>query len=629
MKKCVAIAISFLFLFSAMAISKPAAATSAPTQLPRNETLYVGGGLWSQPNNFNPLIAWAAVTGTIGLIYEPLFIYDPLKNKLEPWLAESGKWINDNTYEVVLKKGLTWQDGKPLTANDVKFTFDLAKKYPAISFSGIWGWLKEVKVIDNRTVQFIFSQPHYAEWKYWLYNIPIVPEHIWKNIENPAKYANIKNPVGSGMYKLYKVEKTEFILVRNDKWWGIKYYGKPAPKYLVYVLVYSNNVALSMLEKGELDWSNFFIPGIPKVKSQYHIVTWYDTKPYHLPANTVFLFMNDQEWPFNNSEFRRAIAYAIDPEEIAQVAEENQVSPANPSGLIIKYPVFKKIYSESLVKKYGFSYNPQKADEILDKLGFKWSDNHQYRIDPKTGKPLKTFTIIVPYGWTDWMEMARLISNQLGLIGIKVTPKFLDYSTYYTDLTKGTFDMAINNFGSQVYATPWEWYDWLLYPNVTPIGTPTYSGNWGRYKNKEIAQLLTMINLEKDENKRIQYYYSLEELFLKNLPYIPIIYNGAWFEASTKYWTNWPNEHNPYAYPITWQNYWQMGGVMTLLHIKPATSTSTSTSKSSTSSSSPVSTSSSTSSTTTTSSSKKSICGPAAIVGLGLAPLLLRKRKKR
>ncbi|WP_456366741.1 ABC transporter substrate-binding protein [Thermococcus sp.] len=619
------VGIFFLSLFGQFG----AAATQ--TKLPRSETLYVGGGLWSQPNNFNPTVSWAAVTGTIGLIYETLFIYDPLKDELEPWLAKSGEWISNDTYRVVLKSGLTWQDGKPLTAEDVKFTFDYAKEHQGLSYSPIWGWLKEVKVVNENTVDFVFSEPHYEEWKYWLYNIAIIPKHIWQSIDNPQSFANMK-PVGSGMYKLYKTDQMRFILVRNDNWWGIKYYGKPAPKYIVYVIVYSNNLALSMLVKGDLDWSNFFIPGVPDVKSRYGIVTWFDKQPYHLPINTAFLFMNNQKAPLNNPEFRRAIAYAINPKEIAARAEENQVEPANPTGLILNYPVFKKIYDADAVKKYGFTYDPAKAKEILDQLGYKDINGDGYRETPD-GKPLK-LTIEVPYGWTDWMEMCRVISEDLQMVGIRVDPKFPDYSKYWEDITKGQFDMAINNFGSQVYATPWQWFNWLLYPDVAPIGNATYSGNWGRYKNDRVAELLHLINTERNENKKIQYYHELQEIFLKDLPYIPVIYNGAWFEASNQYWTNWPTEHNPYALPITWQNYWQMGGAKVLLNLKPVKAVTTSSSSSSSSSStSSLSSSSSTPQTTpgttssSTSKSKKGICGPALAVGLALVPLLLRRRK--
>ncbi|WP_297512916.1 ABC transporter substrate-binding protein [Thermococcus sp.] len=587
-------------------------------ELPRNETLYVGGGLWSPPTNFNPLNP-SPVTGTVGLLYETLFTYDPLKDQLKPWLAEEGKWINDNTYEVKLREDLKWQDGKPLTAEDVKFTFEIARKHKGVFFSNIWSWLKEVKVVDDRTVDFVFSDPHYTEWNYWLYMIPIIPKHIWEKIDNPVDYANNENPVGSGMYKLYKTDQMRCIWVRNDNWWGIKYFGKPAPKYIVYVIVYSNNVALTMLVKGDLDWSNFFIPGVPDVKSKYKIVTWYDKPPYHLSANLALLFLNDNKTPFNNPDFRRAIAYAINPKEIAQRASQNQVLPADPSGLL-PLPSHQKIKAEDLIKKYGWSYDPEKANEILDKLGYKDVNGDGFREYPD-GKPMR-FTIIVPYGWTDWMEMARIISDQLAAVGIRVDPKFPDFGKYWDDITKGTFDMAINNFGSFISITPWTFYNWILDPNVAPTGEPTYGGNWGRYKNPEVAELLTEIARTKTLEEAKPLYRKLQEIWLKEVPYIPLIYNGAWYEASPAHWTNWPSEKNPYAYPITWHNYWQLGGALVLLKIKPVTAGGGATTPAKTTESAKGST------TPSPTSKDKGLCGPAALVALSLVPIVLYRRRR-
>ncbi len=82
----------------------------------RDETLYAGGGLWAPPSNWNPITPWNAVTGTVGLIYETLFAYDPLRDEMIPWLAESGKWTSSNTYEVKIRKGVRWHDGYPFTS---------------------------------------------------------------------------------------------------------------------------------------------------------------------------------------------------------------------------------------------------------------------------------------------------------------------------------------------------------------------------------------------------------------------------------------------------------------------------------------------------------------------------------
>lgn len=432
------------------------------------------------------------------------------------------------------------------------------------------------------------------------------------------------------MYKLYKTDQMRFILIRNEDWWGIKYYGKPVPKYIVYVIVYSNNVALSMLIKGDLDWSNFFIPGIPDVKKAYNVVTWYDNEPYMLPANTALLFLNNQKEPLNNPEFRRALAYAINPAEIAARAFQNQVTPADPSGLL-PVPSHEKIKAKDLIQKYGWSYDPEKAKQILDQLGFKDVNGDGYREFPD-GKPLK-FEIIVPFGWTDWMEMIRIISEQLVAVGIRAEPKFPDFSKYWDDITKGNFDMAINNFGSFVSVTPWTWYNWVLDPNVAPIGEATYGGNWGRYNNERVAELITALAKEKDEDKAKQMYRELQEIWLKEVPYIPVVYNGAWFQASTEHWTNWPNEHNPYAYPITWSGYWQMGGAKVLLHIQPVKKeTPTQTEKvvtvTQTVSGTPTTTViTQTVEKTETETEKGGICGPAAIVLFAVIPLLLKRKR--
>ena len=76
---------------------------------------------------------WQYATGTEGLVYENLFIYDPLKGEYKPWLAEKGDWASKNVYELTLRDGLTWSDGKPLTSADVVFTFGGGQRLTVLS----------------------------------------------------------------------------------------------------------------------------------------------------------------------------------------------------------------------------------------------------------------------------------------------------------------------------------------------------------------------------------------------------------------------------------------------------------------------------------------------------------------
>ncbi len=537
-------------------------------KLPRDQTIYIGGGLWAPPSNFNPLTPWAAATGAVGLIYEPLFLYNPVSDEFIPWLAESGKWVSSNVYEVKLRDA-KWQDGAPLTADDVKFTFEYAKQHDGIYYSSIWNWLDSIEVVDGKTVRFIFKEPHYPEWTYYLYTIYIIPEHIWSKIDKPLEEANT-NPIGSGMYKLKSYDQNQVVYEFNDEWWGRDVFGTPGPRYIVYLRVASNNVALAMLVRGELDWSNFFLPGVPQLVQQYDFIhTWYKDKPYHLPANVAFLFINNQKYPLNLTEFRRAVAYAINVDEIINRVFEGTVIKSNSVGFL-PIPSWQKYYAEDLDKSMGFTYDPEKAKQILDRLGFKDVDGDGYRETPQ-GEVLK-LTIIVPFGWTDWMEAIRIISENLAAVGIYVEPKFPDFSKYFDDLTKGHFDFAINNFNSFVSPTPWTMYNWLFYRDTPPIGENSWNGNFGRYFNDEVQRIMDQILVTPmdDEATLKQLYRRLQEIFLRDLPYIPLWYNGFWFQASTLYWTGWPSEDNPYGVPVTWPGNWQLGGVLTLLNLKPA-----------------------------------------------------------
>src|SRR3990170_8165844 len=80
----------------------------APGSYPRNQTLFTSGTQWGPPANWNPVMNWAYATGTVGYVYETLFLYYPLTDEFEPWLAEQGDWTSDTTYEVTLRDGLTW-----------------------------------------------------------------------------------------------------------------------------------------------------------------------------------------------------------------------------------------------------------------------------------------------------------------------------------------------------------------------------------------------------------------------------------------------------------------------------------------------------------------------------------------
>ena len=307
---------------------------------PRNETLYVSGAAWGAFSDLNPFITWSKAnsTGTIGLLYESLFMYDPVTDVMTPWLAESGAWTDADTYELKIREGITWTDGQTLDANDVKFTFEIGQTYPAIWFNPMWNYLDEVVLVDDYTLQLNFTAPLYQEFANNLYNIFIVPEHIWADKTEEEITSGInEDPVGSGayMWDAAGFGPDRNVWVKNSDWWAIDALGlEVAANRIVDIRFSSNNVALGSILKGEVDLSNNFLPGVAELVDKGYVKTYFPEAPYMLSANTAILFLNTTVSPLDDPAFRRALAFAINTDDIVNVAYANLVQASDPSGLL-------------------------------------------------------------------------------------------------------------------------------------------------------------------------------------------------------------------------------------------------------------------------------------------------------
>ena len=553
MRKRVALLLVVLLLVTSSSI-----AFAAPE---RHETLVVGGGPWNPATNWNPLYP-QRTSATIGLVYETLFSYNPETNVYKPWLAKSGEWVSDTVYEVELRSEARWSDGEPLTAADVVFTYELARDNE-LPYTPIWRQLSEVKELSPTKVQFVFSDPSYQEWQVELYSRPIIPKHIWKDIpgDQLLVVAN-EYPVGSGPYKAGEGASDRIVWDRDDNWWANEVFGQPQPKRVVEMIIPENNVALGMLMQRTLDLSNYFIPGIPAIKNSFGLNTWFDDAPYMLQANTAVLYLNNQRPPMDDKVFRRALAHAVNPEVIVERVFEFMVPASDPTGLFGGWMAY---HDPDVAREYGFSYNPEYAAQLLDEAGYVDQDGDGWR-DLPDGTPM-SFEIIVPAGWTDWMESIRIISDHFRAIGVNANPAFPDQSVYENRMFTGNFDMLINNYGATVSGSPFTYWNWIANHNIHR--EQVTEGNFGRYDNPELFDLILEFNkvLPMTEES-LAIASEIQRILLEDMPAIPFWQNGMWATSQSEWWTNWPSEHNPDGYPSTWGGYWQMGGVDMLINLR-------------------------------------------------------------
>ncbi|WP_116997081.1 ABC transporter substrate-binding protein [Desertimonas flava] len=548
---------------SGVTTASSASPQSADGQFPRNESLITSGTQWGPPSSWNPLQGGGQAMGVRGLLYETLFLFNPWTLELEPWLAESGSWTAEDTYELKLRAGLTWQDGEPLTAADVAFTLELGHE-EAVKFTNVWTYLESVEAVDDTTVVFTFSDPRAGEWDNFLTSNQIVPQHLWADIplDELGTYANSDNPIGSGAYRYHSTTETRMVWERNDDWWGIEALGlEMKPRYIIDLVNPSNEVALGLISRGDVDMSNNFLPGIQQlVNGDFGITTFYPEEPYMLSANTAMLIPNTNTPPLDDAAFRRALAGSIDTELIASNVYGGIVRPANPTGLL---PSWDRFVDADVVAANGFSFDPEAAAAELEAAGYVDTDGDGF-VETPEGEAI-SLSLITPAGWTDWNQAAQVIADSAAQAGIRVESETPSSQEVDERRNSGDFDLVMNNW-NDLQNTPWTYYDYLF---RLPVQDTQSNANFARYTNDEAWELTQLLGRTAVTDPAIQEPLSrLQEIALTEMPAIPMWYNGLWSQVSNEHWTNWPTGDGA-PFPTTWSNFWEKGAIYWLTQVEP------------------------------------------------------------
>jgi peptide/nickel transport system substrate-binding protein len=312
--------------------------------------------------NFNPFSP-NALHSTFGGFYETLVFANSYKGEIEPWLAESYQWSEDlKTLKFNLRENVKWNDGEEFNADDVIFTLKLAEEDQALDLAGIWGQgLEEVNKLDDYTVEFVFDGVNTTVIPQ-VGSIYIVPEHIWKDVEDPSKWSGNENPVGTGpfMFEEGTFAEQSYRLKSNPDYWQLGEDGEPLPYVdgVQYVSATGNSQAAMKIISGEVDWGTYFISNIEQTFVQRDP----EHNHYWLPeGNIVYLNLNNGKEPFSNRNVRRALAMAIDQEEITTIMNSGAV-PAHHSGVKMGYMDW--LTDVTLANNWGF--DPAAAEAMLN-----------------------------------------------------------------------------------------------------------------------------------------------------------------------------------------------------------------------------------------------------------------------
>lgn len=479
--------------------------------------------------NINPyLAATAADQRVVGLIYDTLLYWDNEKG-LQPWLASEWKCAEDGLSCVFkLDPKATWHDGKPVTAKDVEYSFNMVreKQFPSIVMA--IPALDKVIATGDREVTMTFKEKQVDTLRFVGTVISIVPQAVWEKVPDPKNYANWDNPIGSGAFKLKERVEGQYIVLENT---GTHYRLKPAVKIITLQVMKDESVAVLALKKGDIDAIFWSVAPSVAVDVQKNPADYPGIKLAVAGGTSTYtLLWNLRKAPYNDAAFRKAVAQAIDVEAIIKNALLGFADRAS-AGLVP--PAAGIFYNKNVAP---VKYDEAAAKAALDAAGYKDVNNDGLRELPD-GKPLKID--ILTLNVSPSLEIGDMIVAQLKKVGISATATPLTSDAHLERLRTANYDAALSSVS-------------LVVPNMMMYYFHSSRGaikdgrvvgfNRGGFANPEYDELSMKSLSEFDQAKRIQIHFRLQEILAQELPQVPLYHPQILNLYSEAHFTGWVNK---------------------------------------------------------------------------------------
>jgi peptide/nickel transport system substrate-binding protein len=526
----------------------------APT--PRHQTVIVDQSEFTVFDQFNPFIPnGETYQGGLGqVVKEWLWYFNMATGEIKPWLGQSYSYADDfRTFTIKLNPKAHWNDGKPFTSRDVKFTMMMIKGNSALLGGG--PGTDEAASITTPDAQTVVIKLNVRDPRYH-YNFicgivsaqfPVVPEHIWSK-HDPTKFAN-NPPVYTGPYKLQRAipDHKMFVWEKDPNYWN-KAEMDPAPKYVVYRTAPSSDADIQQFKQAQTDVGG--AAGIYQlvdaaIKSGYKDAII--TKMIDPCERTIYVNCDPSRGILADPRMRTVVSLLLDRKRIGTSIWPVDVPPA-----VYPWPAYpnnKKWEIPSVAANYDLTYDPTKAAKLLDEMGAKAGANGKRTYQ---GKPL-SYEIITPVTTSDpEYFIAHLLAADLKKIGIDASAKTLSGSVYSERVDKGQFDMRSEWLCGEVY-DPWQLYNQYNSAYYVPIGKVATKGNNIRLKNPALDHDIKKLGAlnPTDPMAKPVFTTALNDWY-KAMPSIPSVQTTYTHQFNTSFWKNWPTDDNLYMVPNNW-----------------------------------------------------------------------------
>jgi peptide/nickel transport system substrate-binding protein len=434
-----------------------------------------------------------------GQMFSQLIRLD-VNGKVTGDLAESWEVAPDGlSYTFRIRKNVKWHDGKPMIAEDIRWALtEITMKYNPIASTG-FAPVASVEAPDDSTLVIRMKHPFAAFMPWAFVNQWIYPKHLYQGTDPRQNERNYKNPVGTGPFMLKEsVRGSHILMERNPNYYKA---GQPYLDRVVAKIIPDAAARVVALETGEVDYISIYgLPSsaVPDLRKNKDVTIF--THRTRVNYGGIMAHMNLRNEFLKVKEVRQALSYAIDRKLIVERAVTGLAVPASSPISSLHQPW----YNPAVASRY--SYDPKKAEGLLDQAGF------------KRGAGGKRFSIRITYAGNaeggGLQAAAEIMREELRAIGVDLILEPKDFSVWMESAhIKWNFDLSMGSYQtgpdpaiavSRLYITK----------NIQKLMARNLMG----YSNPKVDALFDAGERELNQAKRIQLYHQIQEMMADDVP---------------------------------------------------------------------------------------------------------------
>ncbi len=446
----------------------------------------------------------AVYTGALLRLHEQTLDYIPN-------MAESYTISDDGlTFTFILREGLKWSDGEPITAYDYKWTFDQAiKPENGFPYLSQLEFITSYEALDERTLEIGIEEVYAPALGQMSGLIDPLPKHIWEDLDwsDPEQNPEINHPtVVSGPYKLEEWKRDQFVIFEaNENYW---YHGAPSITHQTIEIVPDYDIAYQKMKSNESD-TGIITPENLEEARQLDNVTVYEW--WSVGASTTFIGLNLRPgFVTEDLNVRQALNYAIDKELLT-----DEVMLGQARRVCSIYPGTNWAYNPDVP---CYEYDTDKAIELFEEAGYTFQDGQML---DENGEQLKLKLLFGPNTNKVRELIAVTVQDYLADVGVEVEIEALEWASFLEKFRaeEPDWDMVLLAISST--PDPHTTFPWWLEENIPQM-------NFSAYINKDVERLFDEAGATYDKDVRKEKYGEIQQMIAEDVPRIFLYYGKSW-----------------------------------------------------------------------------------------------------